>query len=290
MSAASNDGATTNPCVLVTLSFTRNYAEKAMKHLMAIDDLFSVATLTREPEYAARILDLLPGLGDADDAEAAVDQFRHVLKLMGADAGVFLSVIKDDATRTSHRSLLACDPMWATEYTKGGWHDHDPWLRHARLHSEPICGTELDVRPDETAFVNVSARLGFASSVVVPAPSPAGLSRVAVLTIGSHNFGFFDGVAQILFRIVARALATELNRWLLRNIAGELVAKSGITADEIALLRHEEAGHTSKMIGAELNIEAKTVDSRFQRLSAKLDAPDRRTAARIARLYGVLGT
>jgi DNA-binding NarL/FixJ family response regulator len=44
------------------------------------------------------------------------------------------------------------------------------------------------------------------------------------------------------------------------------------------------------MIGAELNLDAKTVDSRFQRLSAKLDAPDRRTAARIARLYGVLGT
>jgi DNA-binding NarL/FixJ family response regulator len=94
----------------------------------------------------------------------------------------------------------------------------------------------------------------------------------------------------VLFRIVARSLATELNRWLLRNLASELMAKSGITADEIALLRHEEAGHTSKMIGAELNLDAKTVDSRFQRLSAKLDAPDRRTAARIARLYGVLGT
>jgi hypothetical protein len=90
-----------------------------MKHSTAIDDLFNVATLAREPEYASRILDLLPGLGDADDAEAAVDQFRHVLKLMGADAGVFLSVIRDDATTTSHRSLLACDPMWATEYTPG---------------------------------------------------------------------------------------------------------------------------------------------------------------------------
>jgi hypothetical protein len=290
MSPTSTDGATPNPYVLTTLSFTLNCVEKAMKHSTAIDDLFNVATLAREPEYASRILDLLPGLGDADDAEAAVDQFRHVLKLMGADAGVFLSVIRDDATTTSHRSLLACDPMWATEYTKGGWHDHDPWLRHARLHSEPIIGTDLEVRPDETAFVSVSSRLGFASSVVVPAPSPVGLSRVAVLAIGSHNLGFFDGLDHVLFRIVARSLATELNRWLLRNLASELMAKSGITADEIALLRHEEAGHTSKMIGAELNLDAKTVDSRFQRLSAKLDAPDRRTAARIARLYGVLGT
>jgi DNA-binding NarL/FixJ family response regulator len=37
-----------------------------------------------------------------------------------------------------------------------------------------------------------------------------------------------------------------------------------------------------------LNIEAKTVDCRFQRVSAKLEAPDRRTAVRIARLYGIL--
>lgn len=259
-----------------------------MKYSMGNDDLFCISTLTREPDYSARILEVLPSLGDADDAESAVDLFRHVLKLMGADAGVFLSVIRDDATRTSHRSLLACDPLWATEYTRGGWHDHDPWLRHARLNSEPIRSTELDVRPDETAFVGVSSRLGFASSVVIPTPSPAGLSRVAVLVIGSHHLGFFDGEGYVAFRIVARALATELNRWLLRTIGNELVARSGITADEIALLRHEEAGHTSKMIGAELNIEAKTIDCRFQRLNAKLDAPDRRTAARIARLYGLL--
>ena len=259
-----------------------------MKSLTAGDDLFSLSALTREPAYSAKILEVLPMLGDAADTEAAVGQFRQVLKLMGVDAGVFLSVIRDDATRCSHRSLLACDPLWATEYMRGGWHEHDPWLRHARLNSEPARSTELNVRPDEAAFVSVSSRLGFASSVVVPAPSPAGMSRVAVLTIGSHNLGFFEGDGYVAFRIVARALATELNRWLLRAIGNELRAQSGITNDEIALLRHEELGHTSKMIGAELNIEAKTIDCRFQRVNAKLDAPDRRTAARIARLYGLL--
>ncbi len=80
----------------------------------------------------------------------------------------------------------------------------------------------------------------------------------------------------------------ELHRWLLQAIRRELLAQSRITPQEIELLRHQEAGHTSKVIGAALSIEAKTVDCRFQRLSAKLDAPDRRTAARIARLYGLL--
>jgi len=75
---------------------------------------------------------------------------------------------------------------------------------------------------------------------------------------------------------------------MLQAIRQELLAKSRLTAADIELLRHEEAGHSSKVIGLALSIEAKTVDCRFQRVSAKLEAPDRRTAVRIARLYGIL--
>jgi hypothetical protein len=259
-----------------------------MRSLPSAPDLFSLAELTRVSDYGAKVLNVLPSIGDAEDAEAAVRQFRHALRLMGADAGVFLSVIQDGAMRTSHRSLLACDPLWAIEYVKGGWHDTDPWLRHALHDAEPILGSELALRPNEHDFASVSSRLGFASSIIVPAPSSAGTSRVAVLTLGSHDLGFFEGGGFGLVRIVARALAMELHRWMLQTIRRDLIARSRITPAEIALLRHEEEGHTSKMIGAALNVEAKTIDCRFQRVSAKLDAPDRRTAARIARLYGLL--
>lgn len=57
---------------------------------------------------------------------------------------------------------------------------------------------------------------------------------------------------------------------------------SRFTTANIELLRQWQAGHTA------LNIEAKTVDCCFQRISAKLDAPDRFTAMRIARLHGLL--
>jgi hypothetical protein len=260
-----------------------------MKHSAANGESHTLAALTRSPEYGARLIEILPAIGDAPTTEVAVDLFRQATMQLGADAGVFLSYLRDDATRASYRSLLACDPLWASEYARRKWHDHDPWLRHATHETEPVRSSELELAStEEEAFAQASADLGFASAVIAPAPTCAGQSRIGVLCLGSSRPGFFDDDGYGKVRVLARALSMELHRWLLQAIRKELLAKSRLTAADIELLRHQEAGHTSKFIGAALNIEAKTVDCRFQRVSAKLDAPDRRTAVRIARLYGLL--
>ncbi len=260
-----------------------------MKHSAANGEPQTLAALTRSPEYGARLIEILPAIGDAPSTEGAVDLFRQATALLGADAGVFMSYLRDDATRASYRSLLACDPLWASEYARRGWHDHDPWLRHATHETEPVRSSELQLTSaNEEAFVQASAALGFASAVIAPAPTCAGQSRIGVLCLGSNRTGFFDDDGYGKVRVLARSLSMELHRWLLRAIRNELLTKSRLNAADIELLRHEEAGHTSKVIGAALNIEAKTVDCRFQRISAKLDAPDRRTAMRIAKLYGLL--
>lgn len=259
-----------------------------MKPSTRSDDLFSLAFVTRAPGYAERLLEILPAIGDAADAAAALDLFRQATRLIGADAGVFLSVIDEDAARPSYRSLLACDPLWAVDYVSSGRREHDPWLRHARDNAEPIRSTELNVRPQEEGFVSASSRLGFASAVIVPAPSMVGTGRVGVLSLGSHNLGYFEGDGYPVFRVLARALAMELHRWLLQTIRTELLTWSRITPAEIELLRREDAGQSSKTIAAALDIETTAVNSRFQRLTAKLGVSDRRSAARIARLYGVL--
>lgn len=260
-----------------------------MKHSAANGESHTLAELTRSPEYGARLIEILPAIGDAPTAEIAVDLFRQATTQLGADAGVFMSYLRDDATRASYRSLLACDPLWASEYARRNWHDNDPWLRHATHETEPARSSELRLASaDEEAFAQASASLGFASAVIAPAPTCAGQSRIGVLCLGSNRARFFDDDGYGKVRVLARALSMELHRWLLQAIRKELLAKSRLTASDIELLRHEKAGHTSKVIGAALNIEAKTVDCRFQRISAKLDAPDRRTAMRIARLYGLL--
>ncbi len=259
-----------------------------MKPSAANGELFSLEALARAPDYGSRVLELLPAIGDATSTDVALALFQHILALLGADAGVFLSFVRDDATRASYRALHACDPLWACEYAARDWYDRDPWLRYATLRSEPVLGTHLDLLPQEQEFVKVSAGLGFASTIVAPAPTNAGSSRVGVLCLGSQNLGFFEGDGFDKVRILARALAMELHRWLLQAIKQELMARSRLTPADLELLRHEDAGHSSKVIAAAMNLKPETVDCRFQRVSAKLKAADRRSATRIAKLYGLI--
>jgi DNA-binding CsgD family transcriptional regulator len=237
---------------------------------------------------AAQIWELLPDFRAASSPEQALELLRRALQMIGAESGVFLSAIKDDASRTSIRSLLACDPRWTVEYSHAEWSDHDPWLRHAMESQTPVRSTELRLRPADEAFISKASSLGFASSLVVPAPTSFGAARFGVLIVGSSDPAHYDSSRNLLVEIVARSLAMELHEWLLRTVREDLLEISRLTPQEINLLRHEAAGHTSKMIAAEANVKPPTVDGWFQRINAKLNAPDRRTAMRIARLYGLI--
>ena len=75
-----------------------------MKHSVANGEATSLAALTRSPDYGARVIDILPVIGDADSTESVVALFRAAVAGLGADAGVFMSYLRDDATRASYRS------------------------------------------------------------------------------------------------------------------------------------------------------------------------------------------
>jgi DNA-binding CsgD family transcriptional regulator len=249
----------------------------------------SLAERMSSPDGLVRALEVLSSVENAESVQALFEVYREALECFGVDAAVFTSYLRDDATRSSYRSLPACDPVWASEYARHGWCEDDPWLRHAAHDTEPIRSSELALcSPREHEFSEAASLHGFVSVVIVPAPTSAGLSRVGVLGLGSATPGYFDDEGFDTLRVLARALAMELHAWLRKSIREELLVKSRLTTPDIELLRHEAAGHTSKVIGAMLNVEAKTIDCRFQRVCAKLDAPNRRVAVRIAHLYGLI--
>jgi DNA-binding CsgD family transcriptional regulator len=241
------------------------------------------------PGYAAQVLDLIGCIEDAPSKPAALALFREAVQHIGADAAWFLSFIRDDATSASYRFLLACDPVWASEYSRHGWFADDPWLRYAAQATEPVRASELtDLSPRERAVVASSADYGFRSALIAPTPSSGGQSRIGVLCLGSSTEDFFEDAGYRAAKLLARCLAMELHGWWLRQIKAELIARARITDADLALLRSEEAGLSSKAIAADLGTEAKTIDCRFQRVSAKLGAANRRAAVRIAKLYGLI--
>jgi hypothetical protein len=236
-----------------------------------------------------RVLRLLPLITDVRSPSEVLALFHDIVAGLGASSGVFLSCLRDDATRTSFRSMWACDPSWTAEYASHQWFEHDPWLRYASSNAEPIRSSDLACTSNqEVDFAHAAAQHGFTSALIAPAPSPVGLSRVGVLCLGSSDPNQFDGDSFPRVRVLARALSMELHHWVEQSMREELLQGVRLTEADLSLLRHEASGHSSKFIGAAMNLEAKTIDCRFQRLNAKLGAPDRRTAVRIARLYGLL--
>lgn len=252
-------------------------------------EFHGLAERMRSPDCQFRALEVIRSVRNAVSVQALFGIYRQALEYLGADAAAFTSYLRDDATRSSYRSLPVCDPVWASEYAMHGWCEDDPWLRYAAHDTEPIRSSELVLRsPREQEFTDAASLHGFASAVIAPASTSLGLSRVGVLSLGSATARYFDDEGYDTLRILARALAMELHAWLRQSVRDELLIKSRLTTADIELLRHETAGHISKIIAALLHTEAKTIDCRFQRVSAKLDAPNRRVAVRIARLYGLI--
>jgi hypothetical protein len=248
-----------------------------------------LGALTRSDGWLARAVRGIAHLAEAEATDDVLLRFKAAAADLGADAAVFTSFLQDDATLSSYRTLVACDPVWSAEYAREQWFEDDPWLRHAMHDAEPARSSEILLRsPREETFAQAAARAGFASAVIAPAPSTHGTARIGMLALGSGTPGFFEHEGYTVLRALARAMAMELHAWLARSILRDLVDRARITAGDIALLRHEAAGHSSKVIAAAMNTEAKTIDCRFQRVSSKLGAPNRRAAVRLARLYGLL--
>lgn len=249
----------------------------------------SLLERTRSADCHAQFCDAVGRIELAADEAEAIYLLRQTMERLGAEGAVFTSFIRDDAMFASYRYLLACDPRWGAEYARNAWCADDPWVKYAMQCSNPIRASEMAPKtPRQQVVVDAAAEYGFRSAVIVPAPSSAGQARVGVLCIGSATAGYFEGEGYAAVKVLARPLAMELHEWWHRRIKQELIARVHITDDDLVLLRHEDDCHSSKVIAITLNTEAKTIDCRFQRLSARLGVANRRDAVRLAKLYGLI--
>ena len=248
-----------------------------------------LADITSAPGYPGAVSTLIQAVGSAADEACAVTILDQAARQMGAESSAFVSFVRDDGSHESFRFLLACDPVWCHEYQRRAWYAHDPWLQYALSCAEPALASTITLGSAKQRELDELARqYGFASGLIVPAPSATSLSRVGVLCLGSSQTGYFEAGGLGPLRIAARALAMELHDWWIARIKGKLLVNAGLTEDDIVLLRYERSGLGTKAIAATLNTTTGAVDSRFQRLNQKLGVPNRRAAATLAAEYGLV--
>lgn len=249
----------------------------------------SLHEVTNAADYFSRVSDVVREIDSTRDPVRAVELLHKATLRMGAEVSIFASFMRDDASCESYRLLLACDPQWCIQYEQEAWYANDPWLNYAFHHSEPIRGSEIPVETEaQRSIVQLAERFGFRSTVIVPTPSGGGLSRLGVLCLGSSTKGYFESEGYVALKVVARSVAMELHEWWLARLRDDLLATTGVTDADLVLLVHERQGHSTKEIARQLATSAGSINSRFQRLNAKLGVPNRKAAACLAAEYGLI--
>ena len=248
-----------------------------------------LAELTLESAYSDKVLETIRLLAQAADEAQAVDVLAAASRLLGTDAAAFVSFVRDDPSHESFRFLLACDPVWCLEYERRAWYNDDPWLQYSLTHSEPARAEDIPPgTAKQRAVVELAVEYGFRSALIVPAPSSGALTRTGVLCLGSSAPAFFRDAGYLSLKVLARSLAMELHEWWMARIKNELIASARLTDEDLTLLMHERLGHSTKFIAANLDISPNAINSRFQRMNAKLGVPNRKSAAPLAAEYGVI--
>lgn len=227
----------------------------------------------------------------AEDEGTALDLLHKAAGLLGADAACFLTgILETPPNRWNYRMLAACDAAWASEYIRQRRFAQDPWLKFARSSVEPVLASRLFVDSAGLETVLAATEAGMRSVWVLPAPSPFGTNFVSALYLASSEVDFFESQPDLSqqVKLLGWALALQLQLWLRTRLQAELIATSGLTERDIQLLRHEDRRQGSKAIARTFSTEGKTIDSRFQRVNAKLGVANRRQAWRVAKIYGVI--
>jgi len=218
-----------------------------------------------------------------------LDSLVHATAAIGATGSIYTAAIPEDAQDHSCFSLFACHPAIAKAHGSKPLLLGHPWFRFARTHTMP--GTDHQIRlqhESDAAAIQLASQYGFKSCLVVPASIGSPSGRLEMLCIGSDQADDFEGSEARAVRTLARALAAELHDWLTRHLTERLRSAAQLQAIDIDLLALEWQGLGTKEIAVRTGMTPSSVDSRFQRLNARLKCANRKYAARRAAAYGLL--
>jgi len=249
----------------------------------------SIRERARTLDYAAQALDAIVRIHQATDPPALLDRLMNATAAIGATASVYTAAIPEDGHEPSCFSLFACHPGFAQEQNSRGPLLNHPWFRFARTHTTPGTDHQIPLQHEaDAAAIELARRHGFRSCLIVPTPAGADLDRLEMLCLGSDKEDDFEGGEARVVRTLARSLAAELHDWLTRYLRQRLQEAARLQERDVDLLAMEWQGLGSKQISLRTGLSVASVDSRFQRINARLKCASRKASAKRAAAYGLL--
>jgi DNA-binding CsgD family transcriptional regulator len=231
-----------------------------------------------------------------DDLLSATDELeviqlvRAAIQSRGAECFVFVSLHPMDhsESRSTYRFLIGCRPEWCQLYNANRWYLTDPCLDYARSNTAPVLGADLPVHTvGQRRMLEVAAENGFRSAYIVPAHASE-KGRIGVLYLASSAKPE-DGESVLREgRAFFRALSLELLDWSSQALRRQAMLTSGITDEDIHLLRLVKSGFTASSIAEELNVSPSTVYRQFQRINEKVGVSHITAAVRFAEEHEIL--
>ncbi|WP_428508914.1 hypothetical protein [Roseateles sp.] len=249
----------------------------------------SILEIAKTEHYAENALEAIVQIPLANSPPELLDRLARATMAIGASGSIYTACIPEGGLEASSFSLFACHPGFAqAQCTVGSMLEH-PWFRFAR--SRTVAGTDHQVPrqdPNDAQAIELANQYGFKSCLIVPTPAGSDLDRLEMLCLGSATPDDFEGKQAQLVRTLARALAGELHDWLTRHLQDRLRASARLQTHDVTLLSMEWQGLGTKEIAKRTGLTATSVNSRFQRINARLHCRNRRASAQRAAAHGLL--
>lgn len=249
----------------------------------------SIRELSKTENFAENVVAAIVQIPLANSPAELLDRLAKVTQAIGASGSIYTAGIPEGGRETSSFSLFACHPGFAQAQCMTGSMLEHPWFRFARRHTMP--GTNHQVPQQDNVDVqaiDLANQYGFRSCLIVPTPAGPDVDRLDMLCIGSATPDDFEGTQAQLVRTLARALAAELHDWLTRHLQERLREAARLHTHDVTLLAMEWQGMGSKEIAQRTGMTATSVNSRFQRINARLHCRNRRASAQRAAAHGLM--
>ena len=238
----------------------------------------------RSLEDASDRMSWIRGYETEAEVEAAA---RQIVSYFGLQSFVFGAFFRT-GERENYRYLVGCVAEWCYLYNGNKWYAIDPFIEYALKNANPVLASDIELSSaGQERMMATAAEHGFRSGIVVPAHSKFTV-RIGVLYLGMFGPPEEARKSLVTHRTLMRAFALELLEWWDAKLRAASLEDLELDDLDLDLLGKVQEQATSAEAARELGVTVSRVNSRYERLTRKLDAPNKRVAAEKAVELGLI--